>query len=213
MLDELNDKKANVEQMAERAIDDHSLIAGLIDGLSEKSEIYRYNCSKVLHIIDEKQPEIIYPYWHALEKLMDSDNAFHRMSSVSHLSYLVAIDTDNKFEKIFGKYFRLLDDQSVIVAIYVAQASGRIALAKPAFQKGITDILLAVDKTHHLPGRRELIKAGIIESFDKYMADYPDKSAIFAFVTMQIESESPKTRNLAKSFIKKWDRREKPNVH
>lgn len=212
MLEALLNKTADIDAMAERAIADKSIIGELLDGLTSINEEYRFNCSKVMNIIEQKQPELIYPYWDNLAALLDSDNSYHRMSGVNHISHLIAVDKENKFDNIFGKYYRMLDDQSVIVAIYVAQASGRIALAKPALQKGITDILIAVEKTHHLPGRKELVKAGIIESFDQYMKDYPDKSPIFAWVQKQIESESPKTRNLAKSFISKWDRREKKDA-
>lgn len=207
MLEKLNHKNADIDAVAEQAAGDNNIIAELVEGLTAKSEDYRYNCSKVLHVIGEQQPQILYPYWDEFVSLMDSANSYHRMAAVYHISNLVAADKANRFENIFGKYFRLLDDPSVIVSTYVAQAAGRIALAKPTLQKGITDILLAVDKTHHPPGRKELIKSGIIESFDKYMKDYPDKSAIFVFVKKQTESESPKTRNLARSFIKKWDRR------
>ncbi len=209
MLEELTEKKADTGAMAERALENHSIISTLVEGLTAKNEYYRYNCSNVLQIIGQKHPELLYPYWDNIVSLLDSDNSYHRMSAVYHISNMITADEANKFDSIFGKYFRMLDDRSVIVSIYVAQAAGKIALARPNLQKGITDILLAIDKTHHLPGHKELIKAGIIESFDKYMADYPDKSAIFVFVQNQIESDSPKTRNLAKAFIKKWDRRHK----
>jgi hypothetical protein len=212
MIEPLLQKTADIEKIAEQAMAEESMVGELVAGLTEKNEDYRSNCSKVLRIIGQIQPELMYPYWDKFTALMDSDNSFHRMSAINHLASLAVVDKENKFENIFGKYYRLLDDQSVIVGIYIAQASGRIALAKPSLQKGITDILLAVDKTHHLPGRKELIKAGIIGSFDQYMADYHDKSAIFAWVKKQIESESPKTRNLAKAFMKKWDRREKTDA-
>jgi hypothetical protein len=204
MLEELFDKKADIEKMAGRAVTDDTLVAGLVDGLTEKNEDYRYNCSKVLYAVSREHGEIIYPYWDKIAGLLDSKNSFHRMSAVHHLANLTPVDKDNKFEAVFEKYFRLLDDTSVFVAIYIGQASGKIAVAKPGLQKEITGKLLAVDKTHHLPGRKELIKAGIIESFDKYIKDYPEKPEMIEFVKKQIESESPKTRNTAKAFIKKW---------
>ncbi len=204
MLEILNDKNADIEKMAERAIEDKNVISEVVDGLTVKNEGYRYNCSKVLHVIGQKQPESIYPYWDNLVALMDSKNGYHRMSAVNHLASLAAVDTENKFEKIIDKYYSLLDDQSVIVGIYVAQASGRIAQAKQGLQQTITERLLAIDKTHHLPSRKELIKASIIESFDKYIENYPGKPSIIDFVKKQIDSDSPKTRNTAKAFIKKW---------
>jgi hypothetical protein len=135
---------------------------------------------------------------------MPGKNAYHRMSAVNHLAGLLTVDAENRFDKIFDAYYALLDDPSVIVAIYVAQASGKIAAAKPHLAARITNKLLDIDKTHHLPSRKALINAGIIESFDNYMGNYPGKSAMLDFVIKLIDSDSPKTRNLAKAFMKKW---------
>ena len=207
MIEALFDKQADIDKAVEQAIEDNKLITELVDGLTEKNEDYRYNCSKALHVIARTQAALIYPYWDKLVALMPSKNAYHRMSAVNHLSYLAEVDTENKFEKIFDAYYALLDDPSVIVAIYVAQASGKIAAAKPNLALKITNRLLDIDKTHHLPSRKALIKAGIIESFDNYIESYPGKAAMLDFVKKQIDSDSPKTRNLAKAFIKKWPRK------
>jgi hypothetical protein len=207
VIEALLDKTANVDEWAERAIGDNALIAEMVDGLTDKNEDYRYNCSKVLHVIARNQAVLIYPYWDKLAALMPSKNSYHRMSAVNHLAGLVEADTENRFEKIFDAYYALLDDPSVIVAIYVAQASGKIAAAKPDLALKITNHLLDIDKTHHLPSRKALIKAGIIESFDNYIGSCPVKATMLEFVKKQIDSDSPKTRNLAKAFIKKWSKK------
>jgi hypothetical protein len=207
VIEALLDKTADVDNWAERAIADNALISGMVDGLTEKNEDYRYNCSKVLHVIARTNAMLIYPYWDKLVDMMESKNSFHRMSAVNHLAGLAEVDTENKFENIFDAYYALLDDPSVIVAIYVAQASGKIAAAKSDLAVNITNRLLDIDKTHHLPSRKALIKAGIIESFDNYISRYPGKAAMLDFVKKQIESDSPKTRNLAKAFLKKWPKK------
>jgi hypothetical protein len=206
VIEALFSKEADVDNWAERATGDTKLIGELVDGLTDKNEDYRYNCSKVLHVISRTHADLVYPYWDKFVSLMPSKNAYHRMSAVSHLAGLVEVDTENKLDKIFEAYYALLDDPSVIVAIYVAQASGKIAAARPDLALKITGHLLDIDKTHHLPSRKALIKAGIIESFDNYIENYPGKSAIIDFVKQQIDSDSPKTRNLAKAFLKKWSK-------
>jgi hypothetical protein len=128
------------------------------------------------------------------------------MSAVHHLANLAAVDKENKFEKIFDRYYGLLDDTSVFVAIYVAQASGKIAKAKPESVAKITRSLLGVEKVHHQGSRKELIKAGIIESFGEYYEKYPGKSAILGFVRQQVNSRSGKTKKLAKAFLKRWEK-------
>ena len=47
-------------------------------------------------------------------KFLDSDNTYHKLSAVLLLANLTRVDKDNKFEKIFNRYYGLLDDRSFI---------------------------------------------------------------------------------------------------
>jgi hypothetical protein len=51
-----------------------------------------------------------------------------------------------------------------------------------------------------------LIVSYAIQSLDEYFADATarEQDRILAFVQQQIDCASPKTRTLAKDFIKKW---------
>ena len=127
------------------------------------------------------------------------------MSAVQILANLIGLDAESRFEEIFDKYFGLLDDKSMIVAIYVASSADRIVRARPQLEKGITDRLLDIDKTHHSEGRKPLVKAGAIEAFDRYFTEAADKERILAFVREQQNCNSPKTRKIARDFLRKWE--------
>ena len=120
MLLELKDKDANIESIAQKSIGNRELITELRDGLKSKDETLRYNCYKVLMQIAKDQSELLYPLWDYFVELLYSENSYHKMSAVHLLTNLVNVDQDDRFQKIFNKYFSLLDDKSVIVAIYVA---------------------------------------------------------------------------------------------
>jgi len=92
----------------------------------------------------------------------------------------------------------------VITASYIAGNSGKIARTKPGLQSRITRRLLSIDETHHPPERRDLIKGFAVEAFEQYFEESDHKAEILEFVTAQLESKSPKTRKLAKAFLKKW---------
>jgi hypothetical protein len=204
MLPEMDDKNADIEGMAARALADKGLIPELLDGLKSRNETYRYNCHKVLLVISEEHGEALYPSWDHFVERLGSDNSYHKMSAALLIAGLVKVDTEDKFEDIFDKYYGLLDDKSMIVAYYVASSSARIVRAKPHLRGRITGKLLNIDKTHHPAGRRELIKTGVIEALDECMADSADRSNIVEFVRKQQDSESPKTRKAARAFLKKW---------
>jgi hypothetical protein len=117
------------------------------------------------------------------------------------IANLTSVDTKGKFEKIFRKYYNLLND-SVVVAGHVTADSGKIAKAKPNLQGKITNELLKIDKTNQK--HKDLIKAGAIESFSQYFEKSKNKKKMINFVKAQLDCESPKTRKIAKGFLKKY---------
>jgi ABC-type phosphate/phosphonate transport system substrate-binding protein len=134
--------------------------------------------------------------------MLDAKNAYWKLIAVRLLANLVAADSQNKFERLFDKYYDLLGD-SVIIAGHVTANSGKIARAKPELQAAITDRLLNIDKTTQK--HKDLIKSGAIESFGEYFAGSKDKEKILAFVRQQLKGESPKTRKIAREFLGKWE--------
>jgi hypothetical protein len=199
--EELNGKNADIESLAGEALKDSGLLTDLLDGLKVKAETYRYNCYKVLYLISQTHGEVLYPEWDRFAESLGSPNSYHKMSAVHLIANLTAIDAENRFEEIFEKYYSLLDDRSMVVAYYTAAVSGRIVRFKPHLEKDITKKLLSIDNTHHEPGRKELVKTGIIEALGEYYAESADKERISKFVEQQLDSESPKTRKTALAFM------------
>ncbi|MEJ2704402.1 MAG: hypothetical protein P8Z79_18355 [Sedimentisphaerales bacterium] len=199
---DLNNKEFDIEPIAEKAITDQQLRSELLGNLRSKNETVRYNSHKVLFLISEEKPEILYSSWDTLAELLDSDNTYHKLCAVQLLANLTRADKGKKFEKLFNKYYSLLDDKSFITAAYVAQASGTIANAKPALQTKITNRLLDIDKTHHEQERKDLAKASVIEAFGQYYQHVKSKKRILEFIERQLNCQSPKTRKRAKEFLK-----------
>ncbi len=198
----LNNKNIDIKAVVKKALKNDKLLAELLENLRSKNENIRYNSHKVLFFITEEQPQSLYPHWDYLVEFLDSDNTYHKLSSVHLLANLTRIDNKNKFEKIFEKYYGLLDDKSFITAAYLAGASGKIAKAKPKLQTKITNRLLNIDKTHHEQERKDLVKASIIEAFEEYYEQAKNKKKILKFVEQQLNCQSPKTRKAAKEFLK-----------
>jgi hypothetical protein len=204
VLPEMSEKEVDIDAITVKAIDDGELLSEILEGLNSKEETFRYNCHRVLMKVTETRPELLYPSWDFFVKHLKSDNSYHKMSATHLLANLVNIDTENRFEEIFDLFYGLLDDRSMVVAYYVAQTSAKIIRAKPAMESRIIGRLLAIDETHHPAGRKELIKAGIIEAFDELFDDTGIRPEILNFVREQLGSESRKTAKLAKAFLEKW---------
>ena len=200
-------KTKDVRNLAKKGIDAEKLSEALEGVLSKKDEI-RFNSFKILMHVSEEQPKVLYPKWDYLADLLDSDNHYQRYISINVLANLAVVDTENKFEKIFDKYFSNIEGDRTMVAGQAALNSGKIAKVKPNLQTKITNRLLNIDRTHR--GKQiDLIKAYVIEAFNEYFEESSDKKKILGFVKAQLESKSPKAKKLANEFLKKWKNVEK----
>jgi hypothetical protein len=183
------------------AIKEEKSFPELLEALKSKDDTERYGSFEVLLGISQEKPETLYPHWDYLASMLDSPNAYQKLIAVRLLANITLVDTENRFEKIFNKYYDLIND-SVIVAGHVTANSGSIARAKPKLQAEITNRLLNIDRTTQK--HKDLIKAGAIESFGEYFEESKDKEKIMEFVRQQLDGESPKTRKIAREFLKKW---------
>ena len=205
IIETLNQKNdSDLGRVVELALTDTELLRTLLDGQVLKNETYRYNCFKVLHRISEDCPFVLYPHWDYFVDLLNSENAYHKIASIEIIANLTQVDQENRFKTIFDQFFRLLDARSMIVAITIAQNAGKIAKSKPGLQEKITKILFNIDKTHYEQDRKDLIKAGAIQSFEVYFDRYPKKEKIIAFVEQLKNCRSPKTRKIASHFLAKY---------
>jgi hypothetical protein len=204
MLSDLSRKNISFESLAKKALKDKEVLSELLEALTSKTETIRSNSSNILLSISERHPKALYPKWDLFAELLTGDNAYHKYTAIYILANLTRIDAKNKFEKIFKTYYRLLDDKSIIPAAHVAGNSGKIARAKPKLQTRITNRLLNIDKTHHDPERRDLIKGYAIESFDRYFEEARNKKRILEFAGKQLNSKSPRTKKVAQKFLKRW---------
>jgi hypothetical protein len=200
----LNSKNIDIETIAKKAQKDDKLLAEMLENLRSKNETIRYKSHKVLYFISEQQPKVLYSKWDFFTELLNSDNTYHKLSSIQLIANLTKADTKNKFEKTFDKFYNLLDDKSFITAAYVAAASGKIAKANPKLQTKITNKLLNIDKTHHDPERKDLVKGSAIESFKEYFDQTKNKKKIIDFARKQLKSKSPKSKKIAKEFLEKF---------
>lgn len=204
LLSDLSKKSINVESMAKRALKDKKILSELLENILGKKETLRFNSFKVLLLISEEHPKVLYPKWDFFAKLLASDNAYHKYIAIYIIANLTRVDTKNKFEKMFNKYYNLLDDARIVPPSHVALNSGKIIKAKPKLQNKITRKLLSIDETHHERGRKDLIKSYVIEGFSEYFGEVKKQKEIIEFVKKQLNSTSPKTRKVAKEFLKRW---------
>jgi hypothetical protein len=197
----LMEARVDVKNYAKNVIKDEKLLTDLLEGILSKKDEIRFNSYKILLRISEVYPKVLYPKWELLAVLLDSNNHYHRFIAINLLANLASVDIKNKFDEIFDRFFSNIDCDKTMVAGQAALNSGKIARAKPNLQKKITYKLLNIDKMHR-GKHKDLMKAYAIEAFGEYFEVSADKEKILDFVKEQFDSKSPKTRKLAREFLK-----------
>jgi hypothetical protein len=197
-------KDAEIESMARKIAKNGRLLSEVIEGTTSEKPQIKYKSGKILMILSQDSPEILYPKWDHFVDLLSSENTFMKSIGIRILSNLTRIDAKNKFDKIFNKFYGLLNDESMITAASVVDQSAMIARAKPKLQNRITNKLLGIDKTHHGSECRNIIKGKAILSFGEYFEEAKNKKRIIEFVTKELKNRRSATRKKAERFLKRW---------
>ena len=204
MLGDISKKSISAESIANKVINDKKLIDDLLENVSSDKAFIKFKSLKVLILLSEKQPSILYPKWDFFVNLLDNENTFLRAIGANAIANLTKVDAENKFEKIFDKYYSLLEDESMINAANVAGYSGVIAKAKPHLQDKITNRLLDIDKTRHGSECKNIIKGKAILSFNEYIDEFENRDKIIQFVKRELNNTRSATKKKAEKFLKKW---------
>lgn len=204
---DLNNKLITPNQIAEMAVDDQQLLEELLKGISPQTQksARRENCSQAILCMAETWPEMLIPHWDYFCELFKCSNGSSKYVAVYVIASLSKADKDDRLAGSLDSFLALLDDESVMVASHTALNAGKIALEKPQYREVIIQQLLQVDQTHHDESHLSLLKAYVIDALDVVYESSTSQTKIMEFIKQQFDSTSPKTRKLAKAFVKKRD--------
>jgi len=204
LLQEISKKGSNKEKIAEKIVKRAELLSEIFEGLNSDKAGIRYGCEKILRIISEKEPSVLYPKIGFFIDLLDSDNKFLKWGAISILANLATVDSKDKFEKIFDKYFAPIPGPVMITAANVVKGAAKIALTKPELTEKITKELLKVEKAKYQTTEcRNVVLGHTINSFDQFFDQIKNKEPVIRLIKKQLNNARKATRGRAKKFVKK----------
>lgn len=204
LLEQIGQKGSDKEEIAERVIAEPGLLRTVIEGLNARPASIKYGCSKVLRIISQKRPEVLYPRFDFFVKRLNIDNTFLKCDAILTLSNLASVDSDGKFEAIFDRYFAPIKGPTLIVAANIIGSAARIAAAKPALSDRIAAELLKVEKAKYQTNECRNIALGqTIDAFDEFYGQIGDKEGVRRLVKKQLGNTRKSTAKKAEQFLKK----------
>ncbi len=209
LFQKLLDKSMTREELYDEVKNNFELLDEVINGISSQKAAIRYGCAKVIMDLSEEKPERLYPYMDFFIKLLDSKYRILIWNAMAIIANLTKIDSENKFDSIFDKYYRFIDDEYMVTVANLVGNSGKIVLAKPYLAQRITRVLLRVENIYTTPHLTEECKRVIIEraikSFDTFFHLIDNKKEVLSFVNRQRNNSRRTLRTEAECFLKKWN--------
>jgi predicted house-cleaning noncanonical NTP pyrophosphatase (MazG superfamily) len=210
LLCRLADGSMTKEELLNKIKQNFNLLPEVLDGVHSSKAVVRYGCAKVLMDLSEEHPGKLYPYFDSFVDLLDSNYRILTWNAMAVIANLAKVDEDRKFDAIFDKYYRFLNDEYMVTIANVVSNSGKIALAKPYLAQKIADELLKVEDISTNPHLTEECKRVIaeraIESLDLFFDRINKTDKVISFVKRQLNSPRKSLKTKAEGFIRKWSK-------
>ena len=206
---EIGKKGADAAKIARFAIENPDSIEKLIEGITADKGSIRFGYEKVLRLISEQRPDLIYPYFDVFKKLSVCDNSFLKWGAIMTIANLAAADTENKFDEIFEQYYSPVKGPVMVTAANIIGGTAKIIRAKPYLTDKIINEILKVEKGRYemhgelSPECRNVAIGHAIDTFDSIYDEIENKEIIVKFVKKQLKNTREKVAKKAERFLKK----------
>ena len=198
-------KEVTAEGITDRVIKNPGLLPEIFNGLDADKANIKYGCLKVLRLISDQQPALLYPQFDFFTELLGSEVTFFKWGAILIIANLAAVDSEHKFEKFFDEYFTSITDHVLITASNIIKSSARIVLAKPELTDRIAKQILKVEHAVYQTDECRNVAIGhAIKSFHQFFDQIKDKQPIIDFIQKQLDNTRSGTKKAAEKFVKKY---------
>ena len=202
LLQKIARKNSCKERIADKVIKNPKLLYEIFNGLSADNARIKYGCAKILRIISETDPKLLYLRFDFFVGLLDSDNKIMQWEGIHILANLAGVDSKGKFEKIFDRYFAPITGPVMVTAANVIKGAAKIALAKPKLTGKILRQLLKVEQAGYKTAECRNVALGhAIKSFDQFFDQIKNKQPVLRLVKKQLRNTRNATRKSAERFL------------
>jgi hypothetical protein len=201
---EISKKRATIEKLAERVVSRPELLQEAFDGLGADTARVKYGCLKLLRIISERKPNILYPEIGRLIRLLDSENNIFKWGAIIIIGNLAVVDSERKIDRILDRYLQPISGHVMITAANVIGGAGKIARAKPHLADRIAQAVLQVEAANYQTEECRNVASGhAIESFDLFFEHLKKPQPVIEFVKRQLNNRRNAVKRKAARFLKK----------
>jgi hypothetical protein len=209
VIRELIESKPKPELFIEKIHENNDMIPALLEIMNDEKGTAKFYAEKALRLLSEKNPDILYPYFDEISEFIDNSNNFIKWGAIITISNLISADKEDKFSKIYSRYFSLLDSDSMITASNVAKNAWKFIIKNKSCEDDITGRLLGTEnniyknKGEASPECKNIMLGHVLGCFEKYYEFSGNKEKIIEFAKRQTTNPRKAVAKRAEAFLKK----------
>jgi hypothetical protein len=204
LLKKLARKDVDKQKLAAAVVKQPALLSEILAGLSSDVATVKYGSVKILRIISESDPAILYPKISFLFDLLDSGNQILKWGGIIIIANLASVDSKRRIDKILVRYMQPISGPELITAGNVIGGAAKIALAKPKLTDKVVDEILKVERARYqTPECRNVALGHAIEALGLLFRQSKRQEKILRLAKKQLRNPRNATRKKAEKFIKK----------
>ena len=206
LLKRLSSPRMDAKKIAFTIVEKPRLIAAVVGCLNSSNPNLKYGAAKVVKLVSESSPRLLYSHFDQFVRLLDSDNAFLRWDALHVLANLAPVDYQEKLSAILDRYLEPITEHELIAAANCTHGASRIAVAKPHLADMIAHEILKVEHgIYKTPECRDIAIGHAITAFDQFFREIvEERFEVLEFVKHQQHNPRRATRKKADLFLKRW---------
>ena len=209
ILDQLGAKGADIDSIADQLVKSKKQVSAVVEALQTEKSSRKYAYEKVLRRLSEIRPELLYPHFDVFIRMLDNENSFLKWGAIMTVANLTAVDTKNRFEAVFRKYYAPIGGPAMVTAANIIGSSEKIVRARPALADAVTKEILKVEKASYLhkgepsPECRNVVIGQAIDTFGQVFDYIGPKNKVLNFVKRQLTNTRKQVARKAERFVSK----------
>jgi len=199
--------KVEISEAATQVIADPLFLDPLLETIETERSASKFYCDKVVRILSELRPDILYPYFERISSHLDIHNSFILWGTIITLANLAIVDTDSRFEAIRDRYFGLIRSGSMVTAANVISNAWKIVERFPAWEPEISRWIMDVDtmiflyKGEPSPECNSILSGDALDCFSHYFFYSQCKKEMQAFASRNAANARLAVARKARAFL------------
>jgi hypothetical protein len=205
IVEALSGRAPNLPGLAKQLAGDPKLLSAVIDALGSLSPRIRFAAAKLLRLVGERSPAVLYPHFECFVRLLRDKNSILRWNAMLTLGHLAAADNGKKLDAILDTYLAPISGKSLIDAANTIRGAATIARAKPYLADEIARAILKVGQARYATRECRNVAIGhAIIALGEFFSSLYSQDTVLSFVRHQKKNPRRATRDQARKFLAKW---------